>query len=505
MQWSERSLADLVLTRPPAAGRRSFGRAVVYGAVSTAMTLLLIPGLISPYPVLGPDGHMRASLSHAVNIAFCGSTKLSDTYDIPALLTEHPAELFSSISRVIDQRCGSIETYCRTLRRPRIDNENSLMWLMRAILFVNPRVSTAGIGQALAVLRLGILILLVVALSRAGVSLFATSGVAAMVGGVLWNLRLYQYHYVPFVLTLPLLLIGVYILLLDRTTWSTASVAAAFTTVGAMTAFGASMRTSQIPIYLAMFVLFFVAWRRTRRTGGPAASARLQVLAAVTFAIGCSVGHLALVTPLEIRGAEGSTHHLVMHPLVLGLSQPESDLSRREGLAWDDAKGEEIALRIDPRATFLSDRYEPALARYYVTLWRQHPAEMIGVYVAKLQFAGTGVFEDIGHLLGDRALPRAASEWISRRSLPGSALVTFATLMAIASWQMFRRTGSLPAFAWTLLNIAAVGTLIESIVIMPRFQVIYHSPLLLYLLLTPIFVAQVIVDRVGRTVTTEAA
>jgi hypothetical protein len=84
-------------------------------------------------------------------------------------------------------------------------------------------------------------------------------------------------------------------------------------------------------------------------------------------------------------------------------------------------------------------------------------------------------------------------------------LVTFATLMAIASWQMFRRTGSLPAFAWTLLNVAAVGTLIESIVIMPRFQVIYHSLLLLYLLLTPIFVAQVIVDRVGRTVTTEAA
>src|SRR5216683_809753 len=57
---------------------------------------------------------------------------------------------------------------------------------------------------------------------------------------------------------------------------------------------------------------------------------------------------------------------MAMHPLVLGLAEPESALSSREGLKWDDAAGEAIARRVDPEAAYLSDRYEPALARYYI-------------------------------------------------------------------------------------------------------------------------------------------
>jgi hypothetical protein len=212
------------------------------------------------------------------------------------------------------------------------------------------------------------------------------------------------------------------------------------------------------------------------------------------FAIGCTIGHLAITRPVTIPGAEGSAHHMVMHPLVLGLAEPETPLSRREGLKWDDAAGEAIARRVDPEAAYLSDRYEPALARYYIRLWRRYPGEMAAVYASKLQVAGAGVFEEAARLLEHRGLPPAAADWLSRRSVHGAVLLAAIVALGLLSWRSYCRSGRLLWCAWTMLGVTAVGTLLESALIMPTFQIIYHSPLLLYLLLIPLVLMQSAVD-----------
>jgi hypothetical protein len=109
------------------------------------------------------------------------------------------------------------------------------MWLMRWIMFADPGVSTASIGRALGCLRLGMLATLLAALAVGGASLLTLVGVAVTTAGVLRNLRIYQYHYVPFVLMLPLFLIAAYLLLLETRRWTRGSIAVTFAAVGGNT------------------------------------------------------------------------------------------------------------------------------------------------------------------------------------------------------------------------------------------------------------------------------
>jgi hypothetical protein len=394
-------IADLVCS---STRLRSWRIALAYTAVAIGISLALIPDLLRPYAILGPDGHMRASLSRAVNLTLCRSPRLSQSFDLPAELTANPAAMFDPIREVVARGAGSVERYCASLRLSRVDNENSLMWLMRAALAIDPGISAAGLGATLAALRVFMLAALCAALSRAGASLPFVTATAVATSGVLRNLRIYQYHYVPFVLMLPLLFITVCLLCLQWNPRSRLAVTTAFAALGGLTAFGINMRTSQAPIYAGMFALFFLAWHRPAGASGP--SRALGFAAVMLFAAGLVAVHSLIVTPLAIAGTEGLTHHMIMHPVVLGLAEPPSELSRRESIRWDDAVGEEIARRVDPEATYLNARYEVALLRYYVGLWRTHPREMLLVYGAKFQAAGSGVLEAAADLLQHRGLPR---------------------------------------------------------------------------------------------------
>jgi len=367
------------------------------------------------------------------------------------------------------------------------------MWLMRAVLTADPSASAAAIGATFASMRLIMLALLCVALGRAGASLWMTIGVAVATGGVLRNLRIYQYNYAPFVLMLPLVLIAAYLLLLQWNPRGRAGTAAAFTGMGLLTAFGVNLRTSHTPIYLGMFILFFLAWRLVPGPA-PRPSPALQGMALVLFAAGLVCSHLLLVTPVEDVAAEGVSRHLIMHPVVLALAEPPNDLSRREGLAWDDAVGDAVARRIDPAARYLTPGYGPALLQYYTGLWKRYPREMAGVYAAKFQAAGSGVFDEVADLLEHRGLPRRAGAWLASRRVPGTVMLLVAAALGCAGWLLYRRTGTLLGVALALWSVAAVGTLLESALILSRFFMPYHSVLLLYVLLTPLTLAQLAAD-----------
>jgi len=301
---------------------------------------------------------------------------------------------------------------------------------------------------------------------------------------------------------LPLLLIAVYVIVLNAGARRTVMVVSAiFAGLGLLTAFCINMRTSHTPIYLALFAIFAIAWRRPVRQDSPAVPARLQLIALSTFAVVLVGGHLALMYAVDQPGAEGAPQHGIAHPLVLSLAltDPPSDLSRREGLQWDDLTGVEVAHRVDPSARYLSPAYERALGRYYAGLWLAHPAEMLGIYGTKLQAAGDGVLLEAALALEHQWMPARMTAWLGRRYVSGLALVALALGTAVAGWTSYRRTGSLVAFAWTLLSVSAVGTLLEAAIIVPQFFVFYHGVLLLYVLVTPAAAFQFAIDC-GRNI-----
>lgn len=470
----------------------------MYASIGVTLGLALVPGILQPYWRFADDSHMHFSLEHAFSAANCGTLKTSAVFDLPGHVARTPGELTMPLRTVVESHFGSMSDFCATLRIPRIDNEPSLMWIMRAIFAVSPRASAADIGRTMSAIRVLILALFCFALSRAGASLWLIGAVAVAACGVLRALGPYQYNNNPFIFSLTLLLIGLYVLLLasSRRPGSGAGIVV-FAGLGALTAFAANMRTSHIPIYLTLFAAFVVAWRRPRGGWGRPTSSR-TVVAVVTFVAAGWATHWALVTPMQRLGGSGITHHVVAHQLVLALAVPENDLSRRERLAWDDAVGFDLARRLNPGVEPLTPAYESTLFRYYFGLWRDHPTEMVGLYWRKLNRAGSGVLDEIAHLLENRGLPLRAGRWLAGLRVAGLVYLLLSVGTAVGGWQAFTRRESVLGFAALLISIAALGTVLESALIMSDFYVFYHSLLLFYLLVAPAAVIQLAADRWHR-------
>jgi len=287
---------------------------------------------------------------------------------------------------------------------------------------------------------------------------------------------------------------AVYLLLLKARPATTFGVITTFAGVGLMVAFWLNMRTSQAPMSLAMFTAFGAAWRRPHGLDDQTVGPRKMALALAVFALTVVTAHLALVRAVDQPGAAGVSHHLIAHPLVLALADPASPLSQREGIQWDDASGLKLARRLEPGVEYLSAEYDRTLGRYYFKLWKTHTSEMLGIYVAKIRQAGSGVLEQAAIALEHRWVPAGVSAWLGRRTLSGVTLIVLAAATWGGGWWLFRRTSSLVAFGWVLLSISALSTLLESAMIVSRFYIFYHGILLLYVLTLPLALAQLALD-----------
>jgi hypothetical protein len=192
--------------------------------------------------------------------------------------------------------------------------------------------------------------------------------------------------------------------------------------------------------------------------------------------------------------ATGRSHHAVAHAVVLALAAPENPLSEQEGLKWNDETGLKLAQRLQPGVVYLSADYERTLWRYYRRLWVEHPLEMFAIYRAKFAVAGRGLPAQMSQTLARPWVPQRAIAWIARQTLSGVPLILLTLMSVVIGLVVYRISGSIVAFAWALLGIAALGTLFESGLILPDFYVFYHGILLLFVLLLPVAAAQILVD-----------
>jgi hypothetical protein len=224
--------------------------------------------------------------------------------------------------------------------------------------------------------------------------------------------------------------------------------------------------------------------------------------AALAFAVGYGAYIAVFVAPLRIPDdAEVSNYvyHTFAHELVLGLAVPENDLSRREGIQWDDMVGFALARRAIPEVTYLGPRYEEALLKYYRGLWRQHPGDMVRVYVAKLRSDGDEVFLSAARIGSAYAIPAVIGESL-HKATNGFVLVLLA--LGVCGGSLIRHLAGRGdrLLIFSLVALAALTSLAEGFVTYSIFVGIYASILLYFIFLVSLLLIQSAVDGLARAV-----
>jgi hypothetical protein len=274
--------------------------------------------------------------------------------------------------------------------------------------------------------------------------------------------------------------------------------------MGTLTAFSASMRTIHLPMCVAMFGLFL--WTRyARRDRSRSLATTLAAPlggAAIAFAVGYSAYVALFVAPLRIpddADVSNYVYHTFAHQLVLGLAVPENDLSRREGIQWDDMVGFALARRAVPDVTYLGPRYEEALLKYYKGLWRSYPGDMVRVYLAKLRSDGDEVFLSAARIGSAFAIPTVIGESL-HKATNGFVLVLLAVGMCGGCLIRHVAGRGDRLLIVALVALAALTSLAEGFVIYSIFVGIYASILLYFVFLVSLLLIQTAVDGLARTV-----
>lgn len=446
------------------------------------------------------DGHARISLEEAMNAQFCGQPgRLSSQHSIAAVLGSDARLMNRPLEQIVVWKAGSLDTYCGSIDRAFLNNENSLMLLMRAALGIQPHQSAAAIGRWLAAIRLVMIVLFAYVLLEAGAALPFTFLCLLAIFEISRAMKPFELTIYSFFVADLLVMTALYILAWRRLAGRLpAAVFGACVAAGVLTAFFVNMRTSHFPVYAVAFVFFLVA--AGRRSSG----IRRPIFVAVglvAFVVGyASFGRL-FIRPLIPSGPDpyvNHPHHGIAHPLVLALGVPPNPLAQREGISWNDDVGLTLARRMVPDAVYLGRGYEEGLFLLYGRLWLQYPAEMRAIYRAKLAQAGTGMFDwDRTNSLHNRV------STILGRIVPvvtgGQILVAYCVVLAIAAWRFLRHQSQL-AGLFTFLTMTAILLMLEAAAIASRFLMQYDAYLLLYTAMVLLLAGQLLLDLICRTV-----
>ena len=462
---------------PTASPRPAWWRA--WSAVVLVLVVLgvfLASGALAPPRALvWSDKHRNTALEIAINRVLCGTeSRLSPAFPIARQLEDHP-ELHDVPMRDFARRlAGSPTAYCHSVVQPFLGGENSLMLEMTLFLSADPQLSFRGLGWCLQGSRVAALVLFAFVLLENGASLWFAGAVLSSGLGILGYLSATAhysvYPFLPVLLVLEITLLS-YCLQRGLSLGVPAHIAVAGL-AGWLMAFAVNMRSSHLPVYAAFLALYFVAGERLAR-GSRSCGSRLRWLGAGVLSAGLCYGLFGLlfIRPLTQDSAGGQTrpHHPVAHALVLGLAVPENDLSRREGIEWEDSAGLSLARRIDPKVSYLREGYESALFTYYRRLWARHPREMLEIYWRKLQIAGRSMISKLS------ASPAGPLIWPLAWIPNGGAFLLLHAALAGFCLGVHSRRGS--PFAFTLALVATAGFLLqlESALVFPVFDMTHHS------------------------------
>lgn len=493
---------DLFFVRWPGQPRMSRSRSALYFALLVVTALWWHRAVFTTGFPVGPDRQFWISLDVAVNRTLCGTpSSWSREHRAAAYLHDHPDALQTPLSTIVATEAGSLQAYCRTTE-PILNNENSLMLLMRLGLLFDPDMSMHQLGVFLVSARILALFAFCYVLLECGASVLfcalVLQGGFEIIANAPFSSHFYSVY--PFFFALLILSVAAHTFVLRQAVISKLLVHLPISVLfGLLTAFSSNMRTSHLPIYVALFALYIWAAYRLARKSSPDTPLLWRVgwiaggLAG--FAWGYQIFMLTMIRPLVPAGPasfENYASHAVAHPLVLSLALPENPLSSREGIKWDDSVGLILARRMVPDATYLGKTYEKALVLYYAKLWMLHPGEMERVYSSKFV------------LSGEQLLPRIYDDpslgWLAQMLRPFRFLrhhvnTFWGFLLACAiTAALYYRTGCRLWYAFLLLSVIALMMQIEMIVIMPYFYIQYHNYLLLYAILMGLLSYQLLLE-----------
>jgi hypothetical protein len=443
--------------------------------------MLLATAAIAP-PIRGLDtarfsGTHGAQFESAVNWAICGrygqiTSGIAENLGVITLMSITTPDAYDrSVIEYIEQRAGSVERYCR-LPATMAVVEHGLVLLEGAALQIAPRLTLRGLARLLAVARFAMIATFGWFLLWAGCSVFVT-GLLLGLGTYLVALQSSGALYTAYPFFMPVIVAGIGFAgfaVGARPAWV---LPAACLALGLWAGFVGNLRTSHYPIALAV-PLLLIAWNRV--------SWRRSLVAAVALALGLVVFDASFMAPLRAKGVD--SNHVVAHSLVLGLDNPPSDLSRREGIRWDDSLGIVFARRIDPQAKYLGPTYESSLFSYYRQLWQRYPAEMLGLYVHKLVATTDSVFSWLSQTGPDIFWDSKNGWFVSACAAlvrPLSSVVTLGgTLALLLPLSLVLRSRWGAAATWPLLAVGTCGLLgfIEAAVILGSVNLQYNAVLI---------------------------
>ena len=445
-------------------------------------------------PAWPNDGHAALSLHLAVADAYCGKKgRVSTGYDLAGAIGKDRRLVRVPLPDIMRQAAGTVDAYCASVDREALNNENSLMLVMTWALKIAPQLSPGGLARVFGAIRFALIALLGFAILLSGGSVMLAAAAILICTDVLQDLRHFQYTIYPFLAPVLLGLAGLYVILVRHAPRLIRYQALLSIGLGVLTAFFGNMRSSHLPIYLLFFLVYaIVVARRDRARSG----LRASLTAAACFAAGYAAFGWLLIRPLIPSGPHSNrTHHVIAHPLVLGLAVPPNDLSRREGIVWHDDAGLALARREIPDATYLGPDYEVALFRYYRRLWREHPAEMAGIYWSKLRSAGTGMLAEPGSETEYQSIARMLA-FPGMRPDGVLLMLLYAAILATAA-RTHRTSGTPLGLLFALLAVAAIAILSEAAIITPAFRLMYHAYLLIFTALVPLIAVQAAADRLS--------
>jgi hypothetical protein len=442
------------------------------------------------------SGHTAVSMELAINRILCGKLShfVQEAKHVEPIrnivINNLDPEMYNkSILLLYEQTAGSKEDYCKMVNSPYIHNENSLMFLNIATLYIFPNLTFKELNYIFFLIQVVCFAVFVFFLLYIGVSpmlsllisLFGLTIIRFM------NLHFYLAIY-PFLMPLTLFLIALFgfalIFSLHQRGWK------GITLVGIIGIFGgffANLRTSYYPIILACFLcyaIFIFLDLLQKRKKNLTHCFLLVMITFLSFLIGMAGFHFTLVRTLNgIGGDHDLNYHHIAHPLVLGLAIPENDLSRREGIKWDDLNGLEIANRIDKDIQFMNKKYEKTLLTYYFALWSNYPAEMVNIYWNKLKMAGV-TLQWIKNITVNYPNLKSASLLLSITMFPillipnGLFFLVLFLVITIAGFTIDRYINNGTAFTLSTLAILGLLLLLESAIINPQFHIQRNSCLL---------------------------
>jgi len=182
----------------------------------------------------------------------------------------------------------------------------------------------------------------------------------------------HNYNWVVFVCCLGLIAVA-----LERLTWATTLLS------GASLGFASLFRFNDflsLVICLALIeLMIFLPIRKKNR-----ARSKTFLTGAAILIAGFSLNALH-TRMISWRGATGTARHAVMHPIILGLGDPETPFSKKYGFAWGaDSETLKVAQAQNPEIkTLYTPAFSEALLEVYLREWRQNPTMMIESYWIK--------------------------------------------------------------------------------------------------------------------------